>query len=200
MTQSKALSHPSVELKLPLDGMSHHCVIPTETPIFLWRAVAPGTTDRLAPVDTLHGREQVDRVAELRNKVTWSVSLDGRELSLLDESPYRNSGYRGIAWWIVNEAVELPAVIDIQFETTGKQPTVDGEPLVCWTDRGRRLQWNERIESTIHLQSPASSDYEFETHREKLWNRHRVYEPLSKEESGNANSDRRRDSESRGLR
>jgi len=178
MTRTDGLSHPSVELKLPTDGADYRCVIPTDTTLFCWRAIAPGIGDRLAPTDTPQGKTQANREAQLRDQLTWSVSLDGQDIPLLDDTLYRNSGYRGVAWWIAIDAVELPATLSVRVET-GEQPTVDTDPLVCWTDTGQRLSWNQHIQSTINLQPPTAPDREFDTHREDLWNRHRVYEPSS---------------------
>jgi len=119
----------------------------------------------------------MNQEAQLRENISWSVSLDGQDIPLLDDTLYRNSGYRGIAWWIASDAVELPATLTVRVET-GEQPTVDTDPLVCWTDSGQRLPWNQHIESTIDLQPTNDSSHEFDTHREKLWNEHQVYEPL----------------------
>lgn len=175
MTQIDGLSHPSVELKLPVDGADHRCVIPTDTTLFCWQAIAPGIGDRLAPADTPQGTTQMKREAQLRENISWSVSLDGQDIPLLDDTIYRNSGYRGVTWWTATDAVELPATLTIQVETS-EQPIVDVDPMVCWTDTGRRLPWNQHIESTVYLQPPTDSGREFDTHREELWNRHRVYE------------------------
>lgn len=41
MTRTENLSHPSVELKLPLNRDSQTRVIPTETTLFFWGAIAP---------------------------------------------------------------------------------------------------------------------------------------------------------------
>lgn len=172
------LTHPAVEIQLPLNSERHHYVIPTDTTLFFWRALAPGTADRLAPTQTSQGKSQMDAEAELQEKVSWSVSLADQTVPLLRKEPYRNAGYRGMAWWAATESVELPAVLTVQFEITGAQPTVAGEPLVCWTDTGRQLPWNQPIESTISLHPPGDSPGDFETHRETLWQRHRVYAPV----------------------
>jgi len=178
MTRTDNLTHPAVEIHLPLDSESHHYVIPAETTLFLRGALAPGTAERLAPTRTPRGKSQMDVEADLREKVSWSVSLADQAVPLLRKAPHRNSGYRGVAWWAATGGVELPVDLTVQFETTGEQPTVAGEPLVCWTATGRRLPWNQSIESTVSLHPADDSADEFETHRETLWNRHRVYEPL----------------------
>ncbi len=176
MTRTDGLSYPSVEIKLPVDGAAHRCVIPTDTTLFCWRAIAPGIGDRLAPTDTSQGVTQMNREAHLRERISWSVSLDVEDIPLLDDTLYRNSGYRGVAWWAATDAVKLPATLTVRVET-GEQPTVDTDPLVCWTDHGRRLPWNQHIESTVDLQPATDPVREFHTHHEELWNRHRVYEP-----------------------
>jgi hypothetical protein len=175
MTQIDGLSHPPVELKLPVDGADHRCVIPTDMTLFCWQAIAPGIGDRLAPVDTPQGINQTNREVQLRENISWSVSIDGENIPLLDDTLYRNSGYRGVAWWTATDAFELPAELTIHIET-GDQPTVDTDALVCWTDSGQRLPWSQHIESTVYLQPRTDPGHEFDTHREQLWNRHRVYE------------------------
>lgn len=174
--QIENLSHPAVEMQLPLDGINHQYTIPSETTLFFWRALAPGTRDRLAPVDSTGGSKQRSLESKLRDSISWSVWLDGEEISLLSEL-YRDSGYRGVAWWSVTDAVKLPATLTVEFEITGEPLNIDQEPIVCWTDDGRRIPWNHRIECTINLQSPTTTSHEFETHREVLWDRHLVYQP-----------------------
>jgi len=177
MAKTESLTHPAVEIQLPIEAGCRQYVIPTETTLFLWQALGPGTANRLAPSGTTRGKAQMDVEAILEEQTSWAVSLDGQAVPLLRESPYRNSGYRGIAWWTAIDSVELPAELTVQFRTGGDQPTIDEVPLVCWTATGRRLSWNQVIESTITLQAPDNSARDFETHRETLWNRHSVYKP-----------------------
>lgn len=177
MTRTENLSHPSVELKLPLNRANQACVVPTETTLFFWGAIAPGTSDKLAPADTPQGHSQISAGKRLYDQISWSISIDGETVPLLSKATYRNSGYYGLAWWVAHDAVPLPTTVDVHFQTTGEQPTVDGEPLVFWTESGTRIQWNEPIKSTIHLQPQDNPDREFSTHREQLWGRHLVYEP-----------------------
>jgi len=177
MGKTESLTHPAVEIQLPLKSGPRQYVIPTETTLFLWQALGPGTANRLAPSDTTRGKAQMDVEAILEEQTSWEVSLDGQAVPLLRESPYRNSGYRGLAWWTAINSVELPADLTVQFETRGDRPAIDEEPLVCWTATGQRLSWNQPIESTITLQAPDNSPHDFETHRETLWNRHSVYKP-----------------------
>jgi hypothetical protein len=176
--ETEHLSHPAVEIQLPLDGNSDQYVIPSETTLFFWRALAPGTEDRLAPPDTSRGSEQIVLEGKLWEKASWSISLDGETVPLLTDSVFRDAGYRGVAWWAATDVVELPAVLTVQFETRGEPPVIDGEPIVCWADNGRKIPWNTRIESEINLQPPSNSTTEFETHQENLWDRHLIYKPL----------------------
>ncbi len=178
--QTERLSHPAVEIQLPLDGNSHQYVIPSDTTLFFWRALTPGTEARLAPLDSRRGSRQQSLESNLRDRVSWSVSLDGEPIHFMTEL-YRDSGYRGLGWWSVTDAVELPAVLTIEFETTGEPPTIDGNPIVCWTDDGQNIPWNRRVASTVHLRSPTNPSREFETAREALWNRHDVYQPVQEQ-------------------
>jgi len=178
--QTENLSHPAVEIQLPLDGNSHQYVIPFETPLFFWRALTPGTEHRPVPIESIGSSKQSALESELRNQVSWSVSLDCEPIPLLSKL-YRNSGCRGIGWWSVTDAVELPAVLTIKFETTGEPPTIDGKPSIWWTDDGQKIPWNECVDTTIYLRSQSSPSHEFETHYETLWNRHRVYEPVQEQ-------------------
>lgn len=177
MTWTENLSHPSVELKLPLNRASQTRVIPTKTTLFFWGAIAPGTSNRLAPADTQQGRNQIRAGKRLYDQISWSLSIDGDSVPLLSKAPYRNSSYHGLAWWIAHDAVTLPAVVDVHFHANGEQPTVGGEPLVLWSESGTRIPWNEPVESTIHLQPTDNSNRVFSTHREQLWDRHLVYKP-----------------------
>lgn len=177
MTRTENLSHPSVELKLPLNRDSQTRVIPTETTLFFWGAIAPGTSNKLAPADTPQGRSQIRAGKRLYDQISWSLSIDGETAPLLSKATYRNSGYHGLAWWTAHDAVTLPTTVNVHFQVTGERPAVDGEPLVFWSETGTRIPWGEPIKSTIHLQSTDDSDRGFSTHCEQLWGRHLVYEP-----------------------
>jgi len=171
------LSHPAVEVQLPLDGNSHQYIIPSDTTLFFWRALVPGARDRFIPPNSTEASKQRSLESKLRDQASWSISLDDEPISLMNEL-YRDSGYRGLSWWSATDAVELPAVLAVKFELTGDPPIMDGKPVVLWTDDGRKIPWGGCINSTIHLSSPTNQSHEFETHEEALWNRHRVYEPL----------------------
>lgn len=177
MTRTENLSHPAVEIKLPLNRTSRTRVIPAETTLFFWGAIAPGTYDKLAPADTPQGYNQMRAGKDLYDQISWSITIDGETIPLLSDSRYRDSGYHGLAWWVAHDPVTLPAVVDVHFQVTGEQPTVDGDPLVFWTQTGTRIPWNEPIESSVHLQSTDTVDRGFGTHREQLWGDHLVYEP-----------------------
>ncbi|WP_141551616.1 hypothetical protein [Natrinema sp. CBA1119] len=111
------------------------------------------------------------------DQISWSLSIDGEKVPLLQKSKYRNSGYHGLAWWIAHDPITLPAVVDVHFQTTGEQPTIGGEPLVLWSETGTRIPWNKSVKSTIHLRSADNPDRDFDTHHEQLWGNHLVYEP-----------------------
>jgi len=178
--QTENLSHSAVEIQLPLDGNHYHCVIPPETTLFFWRALIPGTGDGPAPIDSIGMSTQSSLESELRDRVSWSVSLDGETIPLLSDL-YRNAGCRGVGWWSVTDAVELPAVLSIEFATTGEPPSIERQPSVWWTDEGRKTPWNGPISTTVDLQSPTNSSHEFENDCEGLWNRHQMHQPVRKE-------------------
>ncbi len=177
MPQTENLSHPSVEIRLPLNSASQTYVIPVETTLFFWGAIAPGTRDRLAPVDTQRGHYQMATGKRIYDQISWSLSIDDESIPLMSDFTYRNSGYQGLAWWVAHDAVTLPTVVDVHFQVTGERPTVGGEPLVLWSETGTRIPWDESIESTIQLRSADNPDRDFSTHREQLWGKHQVYEP-----------------------
>ena len=109
--------------------------------------------------------------------MTWSVSIGDESVPLITDSFYRTDEYKGLAWWIAFDPIELPATVYVEFETTGEQPTVQGEPVVLWTEQGNMVPWGATIESTIELtpsESPASA---FPAREESLWERHTVYRP-----------------------
>lgn len=88
---SSAMDHPSVELKLPLDGGTHRVEIPQETTLFFWGAVAPGTTDRLIPEEGDAVGSQHRVVQELSNYVSWRISFRmSRNLFLTSDTENRD--------------------------------------------------------------------------------------------------------------
>lgn len=170
------MDHPSVELKLPLDGETHRVEIPQATTLFFWGAVAPGTTDQFIPQRSDPGGSQRRAVQEISNRVSWGVSLTDETKPLLDER-YRKQGYNGRAWWIAWDPVGLPATMEIEFTSTGEPPTIDGTPIVLWTEQGETIPWGSTIESTVELVPSTKPTPQFPTHQEQLWNRHTVYAP-----------------------
>ncbi|AAG20972.1 Vng6347h (plasmid) [Halobacterium salinarum NRC-1] len=170
------MDHPSVELKLPLDGGTHRVEIPQETTLFFWGAVAPGTTDRLIPEEGDAVGSQHRVVQELSNYVSWRISLPDESKPLLDER-YRKQGYNGRAWWIARGPVSLPATAEIEFSISGAPPTIGGDPIVLWTEQGETIPWGSTIESTVELVPSAKPAPQFQTRQEQLWNRHTVYVP-----------------------
>lgn len=173
MTNRRDISHPGVEVRLPIDGETYRYEIPRETTLFLWRAIVPDRDDRIGPPQK-PGGGQSQSCTELREQASLSISLAGETVSMIGDI-YRHGQYRGVAWWTAGEPVELPATLRVEFELTGEQPTIDSDPVIYWTDDGQRVPWGEKIESVVHLQAP--SDPEFKMHQEQLWDRHQVYTP-----------------------
>jgi len=170
------MDHPSVELKLPLDGKTHSVEIPQATTLFFWNALVPGTADRLSPVESDQGYNQLCVARELVDLISWRITLPDDHKPLLDEV-YRRNGYRGCAWWIACDPIELPASIEVTFESIGECPTIDGEPVVLWTTDGEPIEWGTTITSTIELVPSSTPASQFPTRQERLWNRHTVYVP-----------------------
>jgi len=83
-----------------------------------------------------------------------------------------------VGWWSVTDAVELPAVLEVEFETTGKPPTSNEQTSQLRTDQGRKIGWNESIKTTVELDSSKRAAHEFEMDCEDLWNKHRMYQPI----------------------
>jgi len=182
MSRFENITHPSVELKLPLDGAHHRWEIPVETTLFFWGAIVAGTRDRLPPIDTACGVDLFYTALEHEDQISWSISLADGEVPLLFDTYYREAGYRGMGWWIAHEPVELPTVVDVRFETTGTQPTKGDDSVVLWTEHGTAIPWGATIESTIELLSVDRPVDEFPTKRENLWDEHTVYEPQQEDE------------------
>lgn len=176
MTQFDDLSHPAVELLLPLDGEAREMEIPRETTLFFWATLALGTQNRLPPVQSSLGNS-LFAMDEAQKKMSWSISIDGESLPTLADSSYREDGYKGLAWWTAREPIDLPASVCVRFKMEGEPPTHQGSQLVLWTKQGKSIPWGSVIESTIELVPSDSPSNEFPTHKESLWNRHIVYTP-----------------------
>jgi len=170
------MDHPSVELKLPLDAKTHSVEIPQTTTLFFWTALVPGTATRLSPIESSRGSSQHCVEYELLDQISWTITLPDEPKPLLDEV-YRRNGYRGRAWWIACDPIELPATIEVTFDSTGECPTIDGEPVVLWTVDGESIEWGTTIESTIELVPSSTPATQFPTRQEHLWDRHTVYVP-----------------------
>lgn len=177
MVAIESLDHPAVEVTLPLDETHHTVEIPQETTLFLWGALAVGTDDRLPPTQTPRGSSLFLCGESNQDQIEWAASTDQGGIPLLMDSYYREHGYKGMAWWNACTLDDLPVTIDVHFQTTGPQPTVDGDPLVFWTQRGNKLPWGESIDSTIELRPATQPRDAFSTRRESLWNRHTVIRP-----------------------
>ncbi len=171
------MDHPSVEFKLPLDDGHHQFEVPRDTTLFFWGAVAPGTQERIAPIDTRRGSHQFTALCEAQKRISWSLCAEDDPTSLVSEI-YREKGYKGLAWWIACDPLELPTSVVVQFRTEGDQPTVEGEPVVLWTEQGEMFPWGTTVESTMELVPSSSQVTQFPTRRESLWDRHKVYVPL----------------------
>ncbi len=170
------MDHPSVQLKLPLDGKAHSVEIPQETTLFFWGAVAPGTADRLCHRDSEQGYCQRQVTRDLSERASWTVSLPEEEKPLLDEV-YREEGYNGRAWWVACDPIALPTTVEVTFDSAGECPKIEGEPVVLWTENGESIEWGGTIESTIELVPSSTPATQFPTRQEHLWDRHTVYVP-----------------------
>ncbi|WP_084777800.1 hypothetical protein [Natrialba sp. SSL1] len=182
MVSIQNLGHPAVEIKLPLDNGTHQYGVPKDTTLFLWATVAVGTPECIPQIDSSLGHHLFRDGVEAQDQMNWSVSVGSESVPLLTDSYYRNSGYKGLAWWIAVDSVELPAAVDVEFETVGDQPTHQGDPITLWTEQGDMLSWGQTIESTIELNSSNSPARSFPTHQESLWEEHAVYRPQSNTE------------------
>ncbi|WP_080505200.1 hypothetical protein [Halorubrum aethiopicum] len=177
MTQTANLSHPAVEVKLPLDGKHHQLVIPRDTTLFFWVALALGTQDRIPPINSQRGHSIFRTGLEIQDQLSWLVLVDEKQCPLVADSYYRKGGYKGLAWWVARDPVKLPVTVDIQLEVSGSQPVEEGDPLVLWTEHGEKIPWGKTLNSSIELVSPNSREQDFSTQREDLWKEHRVYIP-----------------------
>ena len=177
MVGFERLDHPAVELKPPLDGERHRFEVPRDTTLFFWGALAVGTRDRIPQFRSRRGKRLFDAGVESRQRMSWSVSIDGESVPLLTDSYYRADGYKGLAWWIAVEPPQLPVSVSVQFETSGQPPTDRADQIVLWTDRGEPISWGTTRESTIDLDPSDAPASEFQTAQEDLWGSHTVYRP-----------------------
>lgn len=175
MTRIDDLSHPAVELPLPLDGERHEIEIPRETTLFFWTALAVGTPERVPPTQSALGSRLSNAGDEAREKLSWSMSIDGESVPLLDDSYFREGGYRGVAWWTAHDPIEAPTSVRIQLKTEAERLTRREDQVVLWTNQGEAIPWGSTIESSIELVPSESAPTEFPTRKEQLWNRHTVY-------------------------
>ncbi|WP_253738684.1 hypothetical protein [Halohasta salina] len=139
MSRVDAIDHPAVELKLPVDGGRHRLAVPRATTLFFWVTLAMGTPDRLPPIDSARGLQLFHAGLDADERLSWTVSIDGASLPLMDDTTFEAGGYKGLAWWTVRNPVDLPAVVEVEFETRGAQPTVDDEPVVAWSEQGEPI-------------------------------------------------------------
>ena len=177
MVRSENLDHPAVEVRLPPDGGMHQYVVPRDTTMFFWVALAVGTPGRLPQIQSSQGSHLFHKGAQAQGQMTWSVSIGDESVPLMTDSYYTSGEYKGLAWWIAFDSIQLPATVCVEFETTGEKLTIQDDPVVLWTEQCDMVPWGTTIESTIKLapsDSPASA---FPTHRETLWDQHEVYRP-----------------------
>lgn len=177
MAQTETIDHPAVEIKLPLDGREYRFEIPEDTTLFFWGAIAIGTQNRIPLTDSFQGSRLFRTGLEAQSQMTWSLSIAGNSVSLMTDSYYRKSGYKGLAWWTACEPIESPTSVDVQFKTEGERPTIGEDPVKLWTEGGDQIPWGETVESTLKLIPSALPESEFQTRRECLWDRRSVYMP-----------------------
>lgn len=177
MNQSEDLSHPAVELPLPLDGETREIEIPRETTLFFWTTLAVGTRECIPPIRSSLGSSLFNAGVEAQDRMSWSVSIDGESVSLLTDSYYREGGYTGLAWWTACEPIGAPASVRIRFKTDGEQPRAEENQVTLWSPQGEPVPWGSTIESNVELVPSASPPSEFSTGKEQLWERHTVFTP-----------------------
>lgn len=177
MNQSEDLSHPAVELPLPLDGETREIEIPRETTLFFWTTLAVGTRERIPPIRSSLGSSLFDAGVDAQERMSWSVSIDGESVPLLTDSYYREGEYTGLAWWTAREPIDAPASVRIRFKTDGEQPTAGENRVTLWSPRGEPIPWGSTVESNVKLAPSDSSPSEFPTRKEQLWKQHTVFTP-----------------------
>lgn len=180
MVRIKNLGHPAVEIKPPLDGERHRFEIPRDETLFFWTALTIGTADRLPRIRSPRGSRLFTAGVNARKRMSLTVAIDGERVPLIADSYYRTGDYKGLAWWLAIEPMELPASVCVRFETTGNQPMDRSDPIVLWTQQGERIRWGTTKESTIELVPSDRPTSDFQTRREDLWESHTVYQPVTK--------------------
>lgn len=70
MVSIQNLSHPAVEIKLPLDGGVHQYGVPKDTTLFLWATVAVGTPERIPQIDSSLGGRLFHQGVEMQDRMT----------------------------------------------------------------------------------------------------------------------------------
>jgi len=175
MSRSDKLSHPAVELPLPLSGEAHEFEIPRETTLFFWTTLAVGTQERIPCSQSPLGARLFNAGIKAQERMSWSVLIDDEPVHLHDDSYYRKGGYTGLAWWKACESVENPVSVRVIFKTEGERPTNRENQSVLWSHKGERIPWGSTIKSTIELTLSDSPACEFPTRKEQLWKRHTVY-------------------------
>jgi len=171
------ISHPAVEFPLPFDGKAGWFLVPENTTLFFWGAVCLGTKDRIAPLDTERGSRQYGALEDAYSSITVSLSINDESI-WLEEGVYKMDGYRGRMWWVACVPEKLPASVNIEIETTGEGPLIDGIPAVLWTNNGDMVPWGTHVESTLEISPSSIPASQFPQRRESLWDRHTVCVPI----------------------
>ncbi|SEW00846.1 hypothetical protein [Halobacterium jilantaiense] len=177
MSWSDGLSHPAVELPLPLDDATHEFEVPPDTTLFFWTALAVGTPTRIPSTQSALGSQLFHETITAEDQLSCSLSIAGESIPLVADSVYRDGDYTAIARWIAHAPIEDPTSVHIRFTTTGPPPMKQVDDVVLWTKHGTPIPWGTSIETTVELTPADSPPHTFPTHEEQLWNRHTVYTP-----------------------
>lgn len=173
------MDHPAVELRLPLDGGRSRLAVPVETTQFYLGVISAGTADEApAPRETASGHRQFRALYDARDRISWSLSVDGESLHLPSDV-WRRDGRAGIGWWRPIDPPALPATATVRFTTNGDAPTVDGEPIALWSPENTVVPWGATVESTLELVPSPRPPEDFPSRPDGMWQRHAVYEPLA---------------------
>ncbi len=93
MVRSVNLDHPSVEIKLPLDGEMHQYAVPRDTTMFFWVTLAVGTPDPIPQIQSPQGSRLFNKGVQAQEQMTWSISIDNESVPLITDSYYRSGEY-----------------------------------------------------------------------------------------------------------
>ena len=171
------MDHPSVELKLPLDGRVYQLAVPRDVTHFYWEAIGAGTLDQApVPLDTPQGSKQFAALSKASDRVQWSLSINGESIHVVPEV-VKNNGVRKIAWHRPLDPPSLPATVDVHLTTEGTAPTVDGEEIALWSGEGPVIPWGSTAHGSLEIIESEMSASDFPTRTDGMWQRHTVYIP-----------------------